>query len=72
MPAPYQFINNSIINITAPTNYIKLGESMKTAWDDRKFLVFRNGYLISKQTYNFIIPSPYNNYKEKVFYSTIT
>ena len=69
---PHQFISNTIINITAPTNSIILGDTFKTAWDDRKFLVFRNGYLLSKQIYNFIIPSPYNNYKEKVFYSTIT
>ena len=69
---PNQFISDSIINITAPTNYIQLGPTFKTAWDDRKFLIFRNGLLISKQTYNIIIPSPYNNYKEKVLYSTIT
>ena len=64
------FVSGSTI-ISGPTTSIVLGEEFKTAWDDRKFLIFRNGTLLPKQTYVITIPSPYNNYLNKILYSTI-
>lgn len=58
--------------VSGGTSYqIELGEEFKTAWDKRKFLVFKNGTLMSKQTYFITIPSPFNNYAKKILYTTV-
>ena len=47
------------------TNEILLDEDMKTAWDEKRFLIFRNGLLMNNNLFIFIIPKPDNVYKYK-------
>ena len=71
----WEELNQDLFNIdftvNAPVYQLELGPEFKSGWDDRKYLIFRNGALLPKQTYNIIIPSPFNNYLKKMIYSTV-
>lgn len=62
---------NITLDVDAPVYQLELGPEFVSGWDDRKYLVFRNGHLLPKQTYNIIIPSHHNNYLKKILYSTV-
>lgn len=53
--------NSRIVNI----NY----DEFKTAWNEDKYLIFRNGLLLNKGVYRIAIPSFDNNYGYKCIYS---
>lgn len=55
--------NSRIVNI----NY----DEFKTAWNEDKYLIFRNGLLLNKGVYRLAIPSFDNNYDYKCIYSMI-
>lgn len=55
--------NTRIVNI----NY----DEFKTAWNEDKYLIFRNGLLLNKGVYRLAIPSFDNNYNYKCIYSMI-
>ena len=55
--------NSRIVNI----NY----DEFKTAWNEDKYLIFRNGLLLNKGVYRLAIPSFDNNYSYKCIYSMI-
>ena len=50
---------------TANNNILILKETMKTAWNENKFLIFVNGLYIGRNHYHVLIPSFNNEYLEK-------
>lgn len=67
----YQFLYHRY-TITNDTNQLNLNKDFKTAWDQSKFLVFLNGYLLNNNLLIFIIPNFDNVYKYKKIFSTIS
>ena len=64
-----QYLNESYTSAngdyTANNNILILKETMKTAWNENKFLIFVNGLYIGRNHYRVLIPSFNNGYLEK-------
>ena len=45
-----------------------LDETFKTAWDPKKYIIFKDGHLLSPSMYSIYIPSFDNDYSEKCIY----
>lgn len=50
---------------------LELSTKFKTGWNEKKYIVFRNGYLINNSNLLFVIPSFGNDYLKKYIYSTV-
>ena len=50
---------------------LELSEKFKTGWNEKKYVVFKNGYLINNNNLAFVIPGFGNDYLKKYIYSTV-
>lgn len=64
-----QFLHKRIV-MEEDSYKIELDESLKTAWDSSKFVIFQDGYLMNSNLFTYIIPNFSNTYLKKVIYST--
>ena len=67
-----QFFYEYFIIKEEKTNILKLSNTFKTAWNESKYLIFRNGYLLNNSIYKIGIPSFNNFLKIKTIYSSVT
>lgn len=65
-----QFLHKQYI-IEINKNQLDLGKDFKTGWNESKFLVFLNGFLLNNNLLTFIIPNPNNKYEKKKIFSTV-
>lgn len=67
-----QFIYHRM-NLLEDSNKINLNiEELQTAWNPKKYLIFRNGYLMNSSVLKFYLPAFDNTIARKVVYSTVT
>ena len=66
-----QFIHKQI-KISDDTVKIDLESDFITGWNDKKYVIFRNGLLMNPATLHFVIPTFDNSYLKKMVYSTVT
>lgn len=70
MGSKRQFIHEQY-SIEEDTIKIELSKRFRSAWNEKRFVVFRNGYLVNNGNLAFAIPTFSNDYLKKVLYSTV-
>ncbi len=65
-----QFIHEQY-SIEETSIRIGLSKKFRSAWNENKFVVFRNGYLVNHGNLAFMMPGFANDYLKKFIYSTV-